>query len=110
MRGGTRPLSASLARIEAWRPERLFLTHFGPFEQPTAHLRALRSWMAEARAVAESVRGEESRGEAARGPEFARRLRDLIAGRAGAEAAAAYARAVPFEHCWLGLERYLSRE
>ena len=41
---------------------------------------------------------------------FGAALHARVADRAGEDAAAAYARAVPFEHCWLGLARYLSRK
>jgi glyoxylase-like metal-dependent hydrolase (beta-lactamase superfamily II) len=38
---------ASLGKIEAWKPERLFVTHFGPAHGVTAHLEQFRRGLAE---------------------------------------------------------------
>jgi glyoxylase-like metal-dependent hydrolase (beta-lactamase superfamily II) len=97
----------SLNAIAGWQPATLFLTHFGRFGDPEAHLVELRRWLGELRGLATAVLGAvppEGRMAA-----FASGLEQRITERAGAEAAAAYARAVPFEHCWLGMARYLEK-
>jgi glyoxylase-like metal-dependent hydrolase (beta-lactamase superfamily II) len=99
----------SLAVIAAWQPEALFLTHFGPFAQASDHLDVFRRWMGEMGGLATSVLSDASLDEAGRMAAFTVRLEQRVADLAGPDAAAAYARAVPFEHCWLGLERGLTR-
>jgi glyoxylase-like metal-dependent hydrolase (beta-lactamase superfamily II) len=100
---------ASLSAILAWQPDALFLTHFGRFADPVAHVDEFRRWMGELREIAVSVLADGSLDDEGRTNGFVSRLEARIAGRAGADAAAACARAVPFAHCWLGLERYLGR-
>ena len=53
--------AASLARIEAWRPDTLFLTHFGPSAPVGPHLAELRD---EPRARRRTWRRRRSRGKA----------------------------------------------
>jgi glyoxylase-like metal-dependent hydrolase (beta-lactamase superfamily II) len=98
---------ASLEAIGGWRPERLFLTHFGGFDGAEAHVASLRAWLREAAAIAQTVMADDGREDAARPAVFAAALRARIALRAGEEAAASYSRAVSFEQCWQGLRRYL---
>ncbi len=100
----------SLDRILAWKPAQLLLTHFGGFADPGSHLDEFRQWMGELLAIAVAVRSDGSLDESARMASFGAALHARVADRAGEDAAAAYARAVPFEHCWLGLARYLSRK
>lgn len=100
---------ASLAAILAWEPEALFLTHFGQFTDPAGHFAELRRWMGKLRELAASVQANASLDDNARMTAFASMLEQRIGAEAGAGAAAACSRAVRFEHCWLGLQRYLQR-
>jgi len=101
--------SESLDKVRAWAPEAVFLTHFGAFGDAGAHLDELRRWIGEVRSVAESVLSDDALNADERGRAFAARLEERIAAHAGADAAAACARAMSFANSWLGLERYLGR-
>jgi glyoxylase-like metal-dependent hydrolase (beta-lactamase superfamily II) len=87
---------ASLARVAAWRPTSLGLTHFGAVEETEAQLEAVRTSLRELAAVARD------------------RDADAVAGAVRARGArggdgslhAAYAAAVPPEHAYEGLARY----
>jgi glyoxylase-like metal-dependent hydrolase (beta-lactamase superfamily II) len=100
---------ASLRLIAGWRPERLFLTHFGAFESTAEHLAATRDSLAAQADLARAVHEAPGRDDEARAGEFVRRSTAWIGRQAGAEWAETYSRAVPLEHCWLGLARYLTR-
>ena len=95
----------SLARIAAWNPTSLFLTHFGPVQPAHGHLDDLAVKLGEA---AEMVRRSldagptEDRQFAAYREEFARYIRRFVS----EHEAAAYERAAPFEYNWQGLARY----
>jgi len=100
---------ASLQAIDAWRPARLFLTHFGVFGGTDAHLAEVRESLAAQAELARAVREMPASGDEARMEEFRRRLSEWMAGRVGDEWADLYSRAVPLEHCWLGLSRYFAK-
>jgi glyoxylase-like metal-dependent hydrolase (beta-lactamase superfamily II) len=95
----------SLQRIEAWRPARLFLTHFAEGEAPDVHLRMFRTSLA---AAAETVR--ETLGEAGddqtRIAKWQEWLRAEVRTAMGEEAARAAEAAAPFGQLWQGLARY----
>jgi glyoxylase-like metal-dependent hydrolase (beta-lactamase superfamily II) len=95
----------SLQRIEAWRPARLFLTHFAEGEAPDVHLRMFRTSLA---AAAETVR--ETLGEAGddqtRIAKWQEWLRAEVRTAMGDEAARAAEAAAPFGQLWQGLARY----
>lgn len=95
----------SAARIEAWGPQTLFLTHFGPVQNPVAHLRTLMANLDTALSLVRTRLAEPGTSE-----EKARRfVEDLTREyrRQMSEAqVAAYVAAAPPEHLWLGLERY----
>jgi glyoxylase-like metal-dependent hydrolase (beta-lactamase superfamily II) len=86
----------SLDRIEALRPERLRLTHFGLVEDASAQLERARASL---RMLAERARGGN------RDAFLAGLDADLRAG-ADEETVASLTQAVPPEQAWLGLERY----
>lgn len=96
---------ASIALILAWNPATLFLTHFGPSPlAPEAHLAQLSARLPVVAAFAREAiaRGTdyESRMELFR-DEMRRELRQHMS-----EAdAAGYELAMPFDHCFMGLER-----
>lgn len=100
---------ASIETILAWQPRRLFLTHFGPFDRPAEHLAELRARTREQAALVDASLREEGQDDAQRMADFASRVGSSIASKVGDEAAATYALAVPFEHCWMGLARYFRK-
>jgi glyoxylase-like metal-dependent hydrolase (beta-lactamase superfamily II) len=100
---------ASIDRLLAWQPERLFLTHFAAFEEPREHLAELRARSREWVGLAERLRADGSLGDEDRMARFAVAARESIGLQVGEDAAAVYNLAVPFEHCWLGLARYLHK-
>ncbi len=100
----------SFDRIRAWQPERLFLTHFGPFTNPAEHLAELEARIRHDMALVEAGLADASLDDAHRMAVFAREARAAIASRIGDAAADAYALAIPFEHCWMGLARYVRKQ
>jgi glyoxylase-like metal-dependent hydrolase (beta-lactamase superfamily II) len=89
---------SSLASIEAWRPSRIALTHFGAFERTGEHLAALREQLTRSAQMAADLDA----------PGFASAVRARVAASAGAQTAAAYEQAMPAEQSYHGLTRYLS--
>jgi glyoxylase-like metal-dependent hydrolase (beta-lactamase superfamily II) len=95
----------SVERIEAWSPETLFLTHFGPAPSVRPHLQALlenldlvSGWVRQT--LAEPGTDEE------RSARFADRLRHQMRTVMSEAQMASYPIAAPFEQLWLGLARY----
>jgi glyoxylase-like metal-dependent hydrolase (beta-lactamase superfamily II) len=87
----------SIGIVEAWRPERLAVTHFGAIDSPTEHLASVRQRLVEEARLAREL------SEA----DYERRHRDLVAQRASSEEAAAeLIQCVPPEYQWRGLDRY----
>jgi glyoxylase-like metal-dependent hydrolase (beta-lactamase superfamily II) len=89
---------ASLEVLEAWRPNRLALAHFGVVEDPGAHLAQLREAIDRHERWARE--GEEA---------FVRRLTEDLRGRLPASAAEAYAFTALARPSALGLRRWLER-
>jgi glyoxylase-like metal-dependent hydrolase (beta-lactamase superfamily II) len=96
---------ASAALIEAWSPDTLFLTHFGPVTNPRPHLQALLQNLEE---MARWVRGTltDPGTDDERSRTFAERLRNDMRRYLTEAQMAAYPVAAPFEMLWLGLARY----
>jgi glyoxylase-like metal-dependent hydrolase (beta-lactamase superfamily II) len=96
---------ASLQRIEAWRPERLYLTHFGEGDVPATHLAMYREALA---AVAASVKaslagdGDDDSRIAA----WTDWLRADVRRRLPEQDVEAIETAAPFRQLWQGLARY----
>lgn len=87
----------SIRLVEAWRPERLALTHFGAVEEPAEHLAMVRERLREEAELAREL----PEGE------YEARHRKLVAERADNEQAAErLLQAVPPEYQWRGLDRY----
>ncbi len=87
----------SLDAVEAWRPQRLALTHFGAIEDPAAHLNVVRERLREEAELARRL------SEA----DYEARHRRLVTERAdGPEEAAELLQCVPPEYQWRGLDRY----
>lgn len=95
----------SVARIEAWSPHTLFLTHFGPVRRIAPHLGTLMENLeTTAGIVRERLEAPGSDEEKARrfADDLARELRRQMT-----EAqVTAYVLTAPFELVWLGLARY----
>ena len=96
----------SLTRIEAWRPETLFLTHFGPSAPCRPHLIELRDhFELTTGLVLASLARDES--DEAREKWFAEEVgREL---RRRLEEPRAYEAAAPFDLNWRGLARYVRK-
>ena len=96
---------ASVARIEAWSPDTVFLTHFGPLTNVRPHLQTLMENLAQMagwvrRTLADPGTDEE------RSRRFADQLRHDMRRRMTDAQMSAYPVAAPFEMLWLGLARY----
>jgi glyoxylase-like metal-dependent hydrolase (beta-lactamase superfamily II) len=89
---------ASLELIEAWRPGRVALTHFGAYDDVERHVAALREELARVEEMAREL------DEAA----FASAIRARVAGSSATRAAGAYEQAMRPEQSFAGLARYLS--
>jgi glyoxylase-like metal-dependent hydrolase (beta-lactamase superfamily II) len=97
--------AGSIAAIEAWHPETLFLTHFGPSAPVGPHMTELREQIEIAgNLVQESLRrdGEDSDREAWFGEQVSKQLRRRLT---EAEARS-YELAARFDLSWRGLARY----
>ena len=90
----------SIDKIEAWRPERLALTHFGAFDDAASHLAALRERLDYEAPLARDL-DEET---------FARRFQEDLRARTGEEVALALEQANPPDFHWRGLRRYWDKK
>jgi len=100
---------ASLARVEAWRPETLFLTHFGPHAPSGPHLTELRDHLEVAsRLVEASLAREES--DEAREAWFIDRVRRELRRHLSDAEAQAYEVVGRFDLNWRGLARSLRKK
>lgn len=98
----------SLAQIEEWRPETLFLTHFGPSAPCRPHLTELRDHLElTTRLVKSSLVRDES--DEAREAWFAEEIRRELRRRVADAEARAYETAAPFDLNWRGLARYVRK-
>ena len=87
----------SIETVEAWKPERLAITHFGAIDSPAEHLAAVRMRLAEEAQLARDL--DEA--------EYEKRHRALVTLRADTEEAAEeLIQAVPPQYQWRGLDRY----
>ena len=100
---------ASIGQIERWQAQTLFLTHFGPHENPATHLTSLVEHLdgmaSLARSIMERDVTDEERVDLF-GVEFGRYVRRYMPD----AAAALYDQAAPFSQCWLGLRRYWKKQ
>lgn len=95
----------SVDRILAWRPQTLFLTHFGAWDRPETHLAALVEHLAETSGLVRkslTLEGTDDR----RAEAFATELRLALRRRMPEEEVQTYEAAAPFNQLWLGLGRY----
>ena len=101
---------ASIETILAWEPATLFLTHFGPSPlEPSVHLAELSERLprvaAFAREAMQQGDTDEARMELFRG-EMRRELRRHMS----EPDARGYELAMPFDHCFYGLQRYWQKQ
>jgi len=86
----------SIDTVEAWRPERLALTHFGAVEEPVEHLATVRERLRQEAALARELPEQE----------YELHFRERVAAEVGPETAKELLQAVPPEYQWRGLDRY----
>jgi glyoxylase-like metal-dependent hydrolase (beta-lactamase superfamily II) len=94
----------SLARLRAWKPSGVCVTHFGLYRDAEAHLdvlsREIDAWDELAGRV---LSGEPPESRMAR---FVQAVRERVRERVTADEAQSYAESMSLEDCWSGLERY----
>ena len=95
----------SVARIEAWAPQTLFLTHFGPAPSVRPHLQSM---LVNLDTLAGFVRGLAGTpgSDEEQSVRFAEMLRHELRRQITGAQLASYDLAAPFEQLWLGLARY----
>jgi len=98
-------LAKSWELIQKWRPERLFLTHFGAADHIGEHIEELRERMEEwSLAVRDSLKdGQE---DAQRAAQFAQQVTAKLKRHIPEQEANRYARGAALDLCWYGLARY----
>jgi glyoxylase-like metal-dependent hydrolase (beta-lactamase superfamily II) len=92
----------SIGIVESWRPERLALTHFGPVDEPSAHLATVRERIREEAELARRMPEEEYEAD------LRRRVTATLHGEGldDEETVAELLQAVPTAYQWSGLDRY----
>jgi len=98
----------STARILAWSPDTLFLTHFGPQGSSHIHFQNLWQRMDQWSHRVRATLGEPGTDEE-RAARFTTAITDELARETSREEAAAYMRAARFDFSWAGLARYWRR-
>jgi len=103
-----RAWQGSLARLRAWEPSGVFVTHFGLYRDAGAHLEALsrelEAWDRLAGSILADVPAE------SRTSAFVESVRERVRQRVTVEEAEAYRDSMSLEDCWAGLERYWQKE
>ncbi len=97
--------SQSWQKIREWRPERIFLTHFGPAGRVQEHLEELSDRLEEwSVAVHESLKEGES--DAERAERFTHQVAAKLKQHVSERDAGRYVRGAAIDLCWYGLARY----
>ena len=103
-----RAWQGSLARLRAWEPSGVFVTHFGLYRDAGAHLEALSreldAWDRLAGTMLADVPAE------SRASAFVEAVRERLRQRVTAEEAESYRETMSLEDCWAGLERYWQKQ
>ena len=95
----------SVARIEAWSPQTIFITHFGPIHDARSHLSTLLANLDVTSSIVRRLLAEPGTDEE-KGRRFAEQLfREMRRQMTDAQLAA-YHLAAPLDILWLGLARY----
>jgi glyoxylase-like metal-dependent hydrolase (beta-lactamase superfamily II) len=98
---------ASVALIRAWRPGRVFVTHFGEFDDADAHLSDLEDRLREVSGIVRSLLAEEQLDDRQRQAAFVARLAHAYrSALPDEEWVQHYLTAVPVDNWWQGLARY----
>lgn len=91
----------SIGTVEGWQPERLALTHFGPIEEPAAHLEIVRERLRNEADLAKRMPEDEYEAD------LQRRVREQLAAEGhGDDTVEELLQAVPTAYQWSGLDRY----
>lgn len=96
---------ASVALIDRWQAETLFITHFGPHGEPGTHLASLVEHLDGIAALAKTI-VERDVADEERVRLFTDEARRYLQRHMPDSAAAVYDQAAPLWQCWLGLARY----
>ena len=96
---------ASLGRIAAWRPRTVFVTHFGPFEDATAHLTEMADHLQLVAGLAKASLAQD-RSDEEREAWFTDEVRRELRRRMADGDAKCYEIAGRFDLNWRGLARY----
>ncbi len=99
----------SVERVRQWSPSRVFITHFGAFEDVSYHLRDLLDRLERYSRLAARLLASPG-DDASRATAFVAALRADVQEQLGSQGESAYQGAIQFEHCWQGLARYWSRQ
>lgn len=99
---------ASLARIQAWRPRALFMTHFGPTEHIGPHMAELSDHLRLCERLAREALARDT-DDASREAWFTEQVRREMLRRMSEADVQAYAMAGRFDLNWRGLVRYLTK-
>jgi glyoxylase-like metal-dependent hydrolase (beta-lactamase superfamily II) len=98
---------ASLARIRAWKPRRVFITHYGGFDRPLEHLADLEDRLHDMANTVRSLVLDQGLTAERRQRRFVDRMVAMFRERLPDEEwVRRYETAVPLDHCWQGLARY----
>ena len=95
----------SVALIDRWQAETLFVTHFGPHGDPATHLASLVEHLDAIAALAKTIVERDVTDEERVGL-FTDEARRYLQRHMPDTAAALYDQAAPLWQCWLGLARY----
>lgn len=96
----------SEARILAWDPDTLFLTHFGPFRGARPHFQELMDRMGDWSRIVRKLIADESISEEERQQRFVDEATLELRRVVGEQEAAQYGRAGRLDYSWQGLARY----
>lgn len=99
----------SLRRIEQWRPQALFLTHYGVVDDPAAHVAELRDHLDLCERLAREAVARNLEAPAQE-EWFTREIRARVARTVSPAELQAYEVAGRFDLNWRGLERYLRKK
>jgi glyoxylase-like metal-dependent hydrolase (beta-lactamase superfamily II) len=98
---------ASLALIRAWGPRRIFITHFGGFDEPLEHLADLEERLHEMAGTVRALLLDPALDDGQRQRRFAEQMMAVFRERLPDDDwVQRYDAAIPVEHCWQGLARY----
>ncbi len=98
---------ASLALIRDWQPRRVFVTHFGGFDDADAHLSDVQARLHETAGWVRALLQDERLDDVQRQAAFVGRMMEVFRRTLPDEEwTQRYVLAVPVDHCWQGLARY----